>query len=109
MPVEQLTAFNDQAYACTAAYPVDVKSLRPLSTDQLRIVYAYTRDTLLPCLAGLGVTVEDLPSQDVFVASYGGADAFDPYRGVSTGQAPYERAMKTCPQLPPADVLYGGK
>lgn len=91
-------------YVCKVSYPVDPRYSEAFNTSQLRYLYAYYRDVLVPCLDEHEIESTAIPSEQTFVESYPSA-LWSPYIGV---QPPTEqewlRLLRECPQYP--DSLY---
>jgi hypothetical protein len=89
-------------YVCDAQYPVDPEYTQPLSADEIAFMYRYNSSVLLPCLRDLGLEVDDAPSQQSYVETFGTADGWYPYNEVyQLGRDAAAEASKACPQNPP--------
>ena len=96
-------------YTCELQYPVDLRYAQAFTRTQLRIIYAYYRDTLIPCLQDQGLDIEQLPSEETYVEGVTtGTAEWTPYDAVDLASMDTSMLNKACPPLPAADVLYGG-
>jgi len=96
-------------YRCLVMYPLDPLYLRPLSDRQLRTLYDYYKETLVPCLESKGFDVGPVPSWEFFIANTN--PRWDPYRQLKPVRsglslAEFRDLRKSCPPLPPTEDLY---
>jgi hypothetical protein len=68
VPAEQEESFNLARYICYSQYPVAEKYTRPLTEDQLGILYDHWTSTTIACLEDLGYDVGDVPTRENFLA-----------------------------------------
>lgn len=92
-------------YLCQATYQYDPRVLGGINASQLDYMYEYNRDTLVPCLEGHGIDVEQAPPRDeatTIDSEFAGwnpyyymADGFDP----TTNKAD-RNIYESCPPFP---------
>lgn len=105
---DQQTAFDEASYICALQYPQDLKYAQALTRTQWRVYYAYYRDSLIPCLQGLGLEPGTLPSEITFVEGMAsGSETWDPYTGLDTTSVNTDEMNQKCPSMPPLEDLYG--
>lgn len=106
IPSGQLSAYEVQYFACTAAYPLNPKYRVPFNEEQIEYLYWYYSNPLRSCLLTEGYDVIDPPSEARFLETFGTADEWYPYqslRGLSE-DAWYSISEK-CPEVP--ELIYG--
>ncbi|WP_157981693.1 hypothetical protein [Protaetiibacter intestinalis] len=104
----QRAAYAMALYVCTTKYPVDPRYLQPLTDEQLAELYAYSSQTLKPCLEAQGLVVPDLPSLQVYLDAHGGVEAWNPYADPThaiDSSEKWDEISANCPPYPPG--LYG--
>jgi hypothetical protein len=69
-PTDQKDAYNLAQYVCMAKYPHYPVFYLPKSDTTLRVMYDWATDNIIPCLAAEGVTVEDMPTFEVYRDRY---------------------------------------
>lgn len=105
-------AFATAMYTCTAQYPIDDIYTEPLTDAQMRFWYSYLVEEAVPCYESNGWPVEQssIPSEELFIATFGTADGWAPYVSPPpTGMSPAETERiqtETCPVWPPSEELY---
>lgn len=106
---EQSEAYWRTWYECTMAYPVIPKYTAPWGSQQVEAQYDWTTEYLIPCLESHGVMVRDVPTREVFAATWE-VDPYYPWTYVSgTLSGAEELELEyACPQIAPADVLWEG-
>lgn len=107
VPTAQAEAYAIAFYVCHAKYPLDPKYSVPLDDDQIKLIYAYYRDGLAPCLEAQGFQVPDAPSEQQFLDTYAETGGWDVYGNVApqVDQEGWYEINAECPQLP--EDLYG--
>ncbi|MBF0671341.1 MAG: hypothetical protein IR160_02000 [Salinibacterium sp.] len=103
----QAMASDIASYVCNAKYPMDPQYEVKLNESQLRYLYKYYNNSLVPCLEDEGFRIPRAPSLQVFIDSYGTPDAWTPYASL-VGQpiVGWIELNDACPQNP--DGLFGG-
>ncbi|MGW9717409.1 hypothetical protein ACUXMM_002005 [Micrococcus aloeverae] len=112
-PESQRSAFEAAYVTCYAQHPVDPSYTQDWTDPQLRLVYDYWDQYLIPCLEAYGYTVDisARPSKEAFVSAFytPGRHQWWPFadsmRGVSAERQ--AEVAQTCPELPPQDVFWG--
>lgn len=104
-------------YRWHVMYPLHSR-YRPFTEQQIRTLYDYYVDQLLPCLHAEGQDAGPAPSWEYFVANFDTGQQWNPYLrvrpkssiGISGGQeahaAESERLRRKCPPRPPDEKLY---
>lgn len=89
-------------YVCEVSYPLRSSDALPQSDEQLRELYVYFVDELVPCLEGLGYNVGPVPSLTAFSERYYGEDPWTPYVVVGPMVPPgdFAAVSAACPQSP---------
>lgn len=64
---EQEDALNLSIYVCHEQYPPAEKYTRPLSSEQLGVLYDWWTDRTVPCFTELGYDVGPAPSREAFL------------------------------------------
>lgn len=112
-PAAQARAWALAMNTCIAQHPVDPSYTQDWSEPQLRLVYDYWDQYLIPCLEAQGFTVDTStrPSKESFVTAFFTPGRHDwwPLQATMRG-VPQERqtqVVQTCPELPPQDVFWG--
>ena len=113
IPVAQQGAWSLANYECDARHPLDPSIQQDWNPDQLRVVYAYWDQYYVPCMKAHGYVVDtsERPTLEAWAAAFNTPDRISWWpeyhldRHVSEEQL--AELEKTCPQLPPNDVLYG--
>lgn len=113
IPPGQEEAFNLAYYVCQRQYPVEERFTRPLTTEQLGILYDWWTEHTVPCYEERGWDVGDIPSREAFLAN----PVWLPAEQIAKqAQADVEQGLVAdmdeamygvCPG-PPDDLLYGG-
>jgi hypothetical protein len=107
VPPEQSLASHTAIYRCHIAYPVHPRYFLPRTEEQVRVVYDYFVDELVPCLAELGYEVSPAPSWEAFLADEGSQGQWFPYLDVDPPSDQEEREVnEACPQNPPLEALF---
>ena len=101
---QQQSAYALARYVCNAKYPIDPKYTAPLSEVQIRAVYDYFLNDLVPCLEDNGHSVPEPPSLEVFIETFA-TSRWSPYTevfgsGSSVPMDEYYRVSAACPQWP---------
>lgn len=107
LPDSQGEAYVLANYVCYAKYPVD-QSTYVFGDEQIRIVYKYYVESLVPCLEANGYPVEDVPSEATFRSTFQ-STPWTPYSVVDAAKlsdGAWEALNKSCPQQPSDDILY---
>ncbi|WP_167456914.1 hypothetical protein [Microbacterium phyllosphaerae] len=99
-------SLNIAIYTCDVKYPVSPKYTQPYNNGQLRFLYAFFIDDLVPCLKERGLTVEDVPSETAFLESEG---AWSPYNALNLSDEDYKAANTACGNAPDSDELYAAR
>lgn len=104
IPPDQQEAFDMAMYVCEAKYPRPMLLTQPDDEHTGRVLYSYYEDELIPCLEGLGFTIDPLPSEQTFLENLHGGQRYDPYASlIVDGGLTIERwdaANAQCPQRP---------
>lgn len=96
------------SYTCELQYPVDLRYAQAFTRTQLKTIYTYYRDSLLPCLQGQGLDIGQLPSEETYVEGVTTGNApWTPYDSVDLASVDVDALNKACPSMPASDVLYG--
>lgn len=105
---DQDEAAAEASYTCELQYPQDLKYAQALTRTQLRTFYAYYRDSLVPCLQGLGHDTGSLPSEETYVEGMASGSApWTPYDSMDLASTDTSEMNQKCPPSPPAEALYG--
>ncbi len=106
-PADQDSAYDLASYVCLAKYPVDPKYTRPLNDIQIRRVYDYDVDVLVPCLEAAGYG-SDIPSWSVFHSKWIEGRPWNPANDIFANLGPdaFRDATAACEADPPLDVVY---
>lgn len=99
------TAYDE----CRARYPTAEIYTRPLTREQLGILYDYWIEERFPCLEAQGISGIEPPSRERFVSSadYGRWSPEDVVaRSAGSGER-LDELLVLCPRRPPLDRLYG--
>lgn len=109
---DQEEAFALANYTCEIQYPKELRYAQALTRKQFRSIFAYYRDSLVPCLKDRGYEIASQPSEETFVeAAVSGSEAWSPYDSVDTSSSDsveIDSLTKDCPPMPSNEVLYGG-
>lgn len=106
---EQEESLALATYICELQYPVDLRYSQALTRTQLRITYAYYRDSLIPCLEDQNLEIEQLPSEETYIEGMTtGTVPWSPYDSVDLASVDANALSKACPAMPAPDVLYAG-
>lgn len=113
IPLELAPLQMEAMYRCDARFPTHPLFAEPLDNDQLRRLYGYMVEDLLPCLEEEGYATPPPPSVETFIESYSDPEAYvwSPYPVEDPRleqEAEWARLNEVCPQTPPLEVLYGG-
>ncbi|WP_418908465.1 hypothetical protein [Glutamicibacter endophyticus] len=109
----KITEVQEQAaaearYTCELQYPMDLKYSQAFTRTQLHTIYAHYRDSLIPCLKGLGFEPGELPSEETYVeGTASGANPWTPYDAIDLSSADVNSMNQNCPSMPAAEELYG--
>lgn len=109
IPVEQQQAYELASYVCLTKYPIDAAYAREWSDVQIGIQYDWTVDRVIPCLAERGYTITEVPSREVFVATWS-SNSFYPFSQIppeSLSNEAVEELNRACPQIAPSEMLWG--
>jgi hypothetical protein len=108
VPAGQESAHALTKFTCYAKYPIDPKYDQPPNEAQLRYLYAYWQNELVPCLEGESVSVADAPSWAVFQETYGTPEMWDPYKELASvsDQDTLQSIMDKCVRYPSAYLGY---
>jgi hypothetical protein len=99
---------QEAEYRCLVMYPVHPRYRQPLSPAQIRVIYDYYSDSLVPCLRRRGYHIEDPPEWETFLARFGTSHEWTPYQFVTSDSAEEWQAIKEdCPRHPPLSEIYG--
>lgn len=97
-PAGQEEGLAVAAYVCAVEYPVELTE--QLNDVQLRKLYNYYVNDLVPCLADEGYDINDIPSFETFRDRYG-SSPWSPYSSVSPStQLGWDAINAACPQNP---------
>lgn len=103
---EQLGAYQIANYTCNAMFPLDPKYSEPLDDAQLRMLYDHYAGPLTACLEGLGLSVGNPPSFELFVETFTTESTWNPVAlAVGTSARAYEQVYAECVITPAG--LYG--
>lgn len=106
---EQEESLALASYTCELQYPIDLRYAQAFTRTQLRAIYTYYRDSLLPCLQGQGLEIGQLPSEETYIEGVTTGNApWTPYDSVDLASIDVNALNKACPPMPASDVLYGG-
>lgn len=104
----QEEAFALASYICNLQYPNDLRSAQAFTRTQLRVIHAYYRDQLIPCLQSRGLEISTLPSEETYVeGTASGTNPWTPYDALPAGTPDSDAMNKECPPMPPSEMLYG--
>lgn len=104
----QEEAFALASYICDLEYPTDLRYAQALTRTQIRVVYAYYRDQLVPCLQARGLEVSPLPSEETFVeGTASGTNPWSPHDDLPLSSLDTDAMNKDCPPMPSSELLYG--
>lgn len=111
IPAGQEDASNLANYTCWAKYPVDPQqNMENFTDEQKTIIYQYLTQTLVTCLEEQGHTVDDVPSEEVFMDQFTSTPPWNPYLQIYetvTSQAETEALTAACPPNTPPELIYG--
>jgi hypothetical protein len=107
VPEDQGLALHEAIYRCQVAYPVHPQYHVPKTEVQIRVIFDYYVNELVPCLVAEGYQVPEAPSWETFLASYETSGQWFPYDvvGYST-EEDWQHVNRTCPQGPPLEDLF---
>jgi hypothetical protein len=108
IPHEQADAHALADYTCMASYPIDPVWTRPWSADQWNMQYHWTINNVIPCLAELGFVTTDVPTREVFLATFRTA-TFYPHAQIPPGTLSNEEMAelnRSCPQEAPTEMMW---
>lgn len=110
----QRPVFFRAMWTCQARFTEHPKYLVELDADQYGLIYDYWTKYYVPCLKMMGnIDSSDAPSRDVFISQMLNPDkrteAWTPVPDptVLASVASESQLSATCPQMPPAEDLYG--
>ncbi len=106
---DQFVAFRIAWYVCNGSYPLDERYVQPLNEAQIRMVYEYTRDVMIPCYNANGWPVDpaSLPSEDTYVETWGTTELWiPPDEPDSMDSDTMNTFGEVCPLMPPSEELY---
>lgn len=110
MTAEQFEAYWTAEYLCAAQYPLAPKYYQHHTAEQLAILYDWQLQEAIPCLEGLGLTIEDPPTFESFYGEYAatGAVVWLAVFHVDADLAgpAFNQAEDACPAFPPTEVFY---
>ncbi len=108
IPDEQAQAQQDSWFRCMYMYPVHPMYDVPFDDRQLRVIYDYYVDELIPCLAAEDQVLE-APTFETFVGRWESPSPWTPYGELVTQLPPdeRERVRQACPENLPFDELFG--
>jgi len=97
-------------YVCQLKYPIDAKYTMELTSAQLRLLYAYLTESLIPCFEALGYSISEPPVEEAFVDTYYDELSWSPAteahnQSVDSEDGNVEQLDALCPQVP--DSVYG--
>lgn len=108
---DQEEALALATYTCALRYPTELRYAQAFTRAQFITIYAYYRDTLIPCLRNSGYSIPEPPSEEKFIDSaLTGQSVWSPYDSVDTStmdSGEVESLTKDCPAMPSNKVLYG--
>lgn len=113
IPPSQASAFNLASYVCDAQYSVHPKYAQPMTADQYGLLYDYTVEWEVPCLATFGFTPTAAPTRETFISQslQQGKASWNPWEEAETqigiSQQKVVTLTDTCPQYPPVQYLWG--
>ncbi len=96
-------------YVCAGSYPLAERYVQPLNDAQIRLVYEYTRDVMIPCYNANGWPVDpaSLPSEDTYVQTWGTTDPWIPPPSPESMDSDTVSTFgEVCPLMPPSEELY---
>ncbi len=105
----QYEALSIAYYVCTGSYPLAERYVQPLNEAQIRMVYEYTRDVMIPCYNANGWPVDpaSLPSEDTYVETWGTTELWiPPDEPDSMDSDTMNTFGEVCPLMPPSEELY---
>lgn len=107
-PDDQMDAHWQATYRCRIAYPLHPRFDVPMTDEQIRIVYDYFVDELVPCLEKEGYDIEPAPSWETFRSQWGTPESWEPHSSVrAPNRQEHLRIREDCPQRPPSEDVYG--
>ena len=109
IPPDQALMQREAVYRCQVRFPTDPMYEKPLTSEQLRILYDYFVGELTECLGAEGYETWPAPSLSMFMAAYS-THPWSPYPMHDPRlrhEAEWYRLSSACPQIPPLSVLYG--
>jgi hypothetical protein len=101
---------QEAEYRCLVMYPVHPRYRQPLSPAQIRVIYDYYIDSLVPCLRRRGLGIPDPPEWETFLARFETSHEWTPYQFVtwaSYSDEEWQALNEDCPQHPPLSAIYG--
>lgn len=106
---DQDEALAEASYTCELQYPTDLRYAQAFTRTQLKTIYAYYRDDLIPCLQNQGQNIGQLPSEETYVEGMTTGNAgWTPYDSLNLESIDTDAMNEACPGMPASDVLYGG-
>ncbi|WP_162802251.1 hypothetical protein [Ornithinimicrobium murale] len=100
-PSSQRDSLNRAVFECRYKYPTDPRRGDLLKGDDARTLFRHLRDTVTPCVEGLGYVVDAPPSEDLWISKYlDSANEWDPYEGASGSEEGLSRVYEECPNVP---------
>ncbi|MDR1355215.1 MAG: hypothetical protein LBJ43_02945 [Propionibacteriaceae bacterium] len=118
LPSDQLSAYYLDEYVCFAQFPIPPWLVQVFGGDQIRVVFDYYVNVLIPCLAERNIRVAEPPTWEVFRDSWvsdgsggfsAGSDAWFPYGSVKAStysETAWEELNIACPQNPSNEILW---
>lgn len=100
IPDSQGNSANEAQYICQARYPMHPQYMLKKSNVALGKEYDYLVSNMLPCLRGLGYTVSDPPTKEVWISSYGSgpwSPDQDLSKAIGADQGELTKARTACP------------
>lgn len=104
VPEGQRSALKEAAASCEIQYPVDPRIQMQLPTTRAANQYSFLVDTQYSCVLGLGYSVSDPPSEQVWMESYySGAATWDPFSEAASQMGPGDHQLnelyQSCPPI----------
>lgn len=93
-------------YRCRISYPIHPRFQLPPTDQQLRVIYDYFLDELIPCLRNEGYELSPPPSFETFRAEW--PNTWDPYVELPEPKGfKKDEVLQKCPPRPPLEAVYG--
>lgn len=109
IPVDQIDAYGRADITCKVMYPVALRYYQHRSAEQLRLLYDWQVNEVIPCLEGYGERVSEPPTFESFYGTYAsnGYEVWLAIGHIESGGDEIEY-HDLCPAYPPDEVFFGG-